>query len=127
MHVRLPVQHDPIWDGLAKIGRPLTESLAIGTSAGLAYHLLVDAFVQPGAYHGVPFHMPMEAHQTIFAANGVIEGEYAASRMAERQPAEIIQGGVPAKSPGRRFVDAVANASKTATADVKNAFKKGRS
>ena len=126
VHGRLPVQHDPIWDGLAKIGRPLTESLAIGTSAGLAYHLLVDAFVQPGAYHGVPFHMPMEAHQTIFAANGVIEGEYAASRMAERQPAEIIQGGVPAKSPGRRFVDAVANASKTATADVKNAFNRGR-
>ena len=126
-HGRLPVQHDPIWDGLAKIGRPLTESLAIGTSAGLAYHLLVDAFVQPGTYHGVPFHMPMEVHQTIFAANGVVEGEYAASRMSESRPAEIIQGGVPAKSPGRRFVDAVANASKNAAADVKNVFNKGKS
>lgn len=127
VHGKLPVQHDSIWDGLARIGRPLTESLAIGTSAGLAYHLLVDAFVQPGAYHGVPFNMPMEAHQTIFAANGVIEGEYAASRMSKRQSVAIIQGGVPAKSPGRRFVDAVANASKTAAADVKNAFNKGRS
>jgi hypothetical protein len=127
VHERLPAHHDPIWDGLARIGRPLTESLAIGTSAGLAYHLLVDAFVQPGTYHGVPFHMPMEVHQTIFAANGVIEGEYAAQRMSERRSAEIIQGGIPAKSPGRRFVDAVANASKTAAADVKSAFKKGRS
>lgn len=123
-HGRLPVQHDPIWDGLAKIGRPLTESLAIGTSAGLAYHLLVDAFVQPGTYHGVPFHMPVEVHQTIFAANGVVEGEYAASRMSENRSAEIIQVGVPAKSPGRRFVDAVANASKAAAADVKNVFNK---
>ena len=126
-HGRLPVQHDPIWDGLAKIGRPLTESLAIGTSAGLAYHLLVDAFVQPGTYHGVPFHMPMEVHQTIFAANGVVEGEYAASRLSESRSVEIIQGGVPAKSPGRRFVDAVANASRTAAGDVKNVFNKGRS
>ena len=123
---RLPAQHDHIWDGLARIGRPLTESLAIGTSAGLAYHLLVDAFVQPGTYHGVPFHMPMEAHQTIFAANGVIEAEYAASRMSERRSAEIIQSGVSAKSSGRRFVDAVSNASRTA-ADVKNAFNKGKS
>jgi hypothetical protein len=124
---RLPVQHDPIWDGLARIGRPLTESLAIGTSAGLAYHLLVDAFVQPGAYHGVPFHMPMEAHQTIFAANGVVEGEYAASSLSKRQAVEVLQGGVPAKSPGRRFVDAVANASKSVASDLKTAFNKGTS
>ena len=127
VHGRLPVQHDSIWDGLARIGRPLAESLAIGTSAGLAYHFLVDAFVQPGAYHGVPFHMSMESHQTVFAANGVIEGSYAASRMSGRQSAETIDGGVPVKSPGRRFVDAVANVSMTAAADVKSAFNKGKS
>lgn len=49
VHGRLPHDHDPLWDGLARIGRPLTHNLAIGTGAGLAYHLLVDAFVQPGS------------------------------------------------------------------------------
>jgi hypothetical protein len=34
---------------------------------------MVDAVIQPGTYHGVPFYMSLEAHQTIFAANSVAE------------------------------------------------------
>ena len=34
---------------------------------------MIDAVVQPGAYHGMPFDMPMEAHQAILAANSVSE------------------------------------------------------
>ncbi len=77
---RLPFDHDPLWDGLAKIGRPLTESLTIGTGAGLAYHLLVDAILQSGAYHGLPVHLPLKAHQAGLAANGLTEGVYAVGR-----------------------------------------------
>jgi hypothetical protein len=108
VHGKLPHDHDPLWDGLAKVGRPLTETLAIGTSFGLAYHLLIDALVQAGAYHGLPIEMPIEAHQAGFAINGVAEGVDAAARAERHRLAEIVQGGVPEKSAGRKTVDAVA-------------------
>jgi len=111
VHGRLPHDHDPLWDGLARIGRPLTQNLAIGTGAGLAYHLLVDAFVQPGALHGLPFEMPMEAHQGVMAASGLAEGAEAARKARRRKPEDIVQGGVPGKSAGRRAVDAMGRAS----------------
>jgi hypothetical protein len=110
VHERLPAQHDPIWDGLARIGRPLTESLAIGTSVGLAYHLLVDALIQPAALHGLPVEMPLEGHQTIMAASGLAEGANAAGQVGRRAPVEIVQGGPPQTSTGRRVVDSVAQA-----------------
>ncbi|MDP2792918.1 MAG: hypothetical protein Q8O25_02365 [Sulfurisoma sp.] len=116
VHGRLPVDHDPLWDALAKIGRPLTINLAIGTSAGLAYHLLVDALVQPGAYHGLPIKMPMEAHQAGLAINGLAEGADAAARAKRHRPVEIVQGGVPEKSAGRKTVDAVAGLASRLTA-----------
>jgi len=109
VHGCLPHDHDPLWDGLARIGRPLTRNLAIGTSAGLAWHLLVDALVQPGAYHGLPVEMPMEAHQGVMAASGLAEGADAARRLRKRKPGVIVQGGVPEKSAGRRAVEAVGN------------------
>jgi hypothetical protein len=83
VHGRLPVDHDPLWDELARIGRPFAESASVGLSAGLAWHLLVDGLLQPGAYHGLPFKMPMEAHQTILATNGVAEANDAARRAAK--------------------------------------------
>jgi hypothetical protein len=110
VHGKLPHGHDPLWDSLARIGRPLTESLAIGTSAGLAYHLLVDALIQPAALHGLPVEMPMEGHQTIMAASGLAEGANAAGQVGRRAPTEIVQGGPPQTSTGRRVVDAVAQA-----------------
>jgi hypothetical protein len=110
VHGKLPLEHDPLWDGLARIGRPLTESLAIGTSAGLAYHLLVDALIQPAAMHGLPVEMPLEGHQTILAASGLAEGANAAGHAGRRSPVEIVQGGTPEMSTGRRMVDAVAEA-----------------
>lgn len=116
VHDRLPADHDPLWDSLAKIGRPLTESLAIGTSAGLAYHLLVDSFVQPGAYHDLLIEMPMEAHQAGQAINGVAEGADAAARAKQHRPMEIVQDGLPTRSAGRRTVDAVAGLASRLTA-----------
>jgi hypothetical protein len=110
VHGKLPHGHDPLWDGLARVGRPLTESLAIGTSAGLAYHLLVDALIQPAALHGLPVELPMEGHQTIMAASGLAEGANATGQAGRRAPTEIVQGDPPQKSTGRRVVDAVAQA-----------------
>lgn len=111
VHGRLPHDHDPLWDGLARIGRPLTHNLAIGTGAGLAYHLLVDAFVQPGALHGLPVDMPMEAHQGVMAASGLAEAADATRKARRRKPAVIVQGHAPGKSAGRRAVDAMGRAS----------------
>jgi|GEM_PF-1963397 len=113
VHGRLPAGHDPLWDSLAKIGRPLTESLAIGTSAGLAYHLLVDSFVQPGAYHGLPFEMPMEAHQAGLAINGAAEGMYAARRSRSSNTLAIEHEVPPSKSTRQQVVDAIGQATST--------------
>ncbi len=73
-HKNLPEQHDPLWEGLVHQSVDILRTAGKGASIGIAYHLMVDAVVQPGAYHGMPFDMPIEAHQTIFAANSVAEG-----------------------------------------------------
>jgi hypothetical protein len=58
----------------------IAEQLAVGTSSGIAYHLAVDATLQPAAYHGIPFSMPMEGHQTFMAINALTEGADAVAR-----------------------------------------------
>jgi hypothetical protein len=123
VHGKLPHEHDPLWDGLARIGRPLTESLAIGTSAGLAYHLLVDALIQPAALHGLPAHMPMEGHQTIMAASGLAEGANAAGHAGRREAVEIVQGGPPEMSTGRRVVKAFGDSVTVATTAAGNGLR----
>ena len=72
-HKNLPTEHDPLWDTMAQKSAELLTVAGQGASIGIAYHLLIDAVVQPGAYHGLPFDMPMEAHQVILAANSVSE------------------------------------------------------
>jgi len=123
VHGKLPHDHDPLWDGLARIGRPLTESLAIGTSAGLAYHLLVDALIQPAVLHGLPVNMPMEGHQTIMAASGLAEGANAAGHAGRRESVEIVQDGPPEMSTGRRVVNAFGDAVAVAKMAVGNGLR----
>jgi hypothetical protein len=106
VHGKLPIEHDPLWDGLAKIGRPLTQSLALGTSAGLAYHLFIDAFVQPGAYHDLPVSMSIVAHEAIQAVNGVAEGADAAKRAVTGVGSEIHQQSREGRSTGLKIVQA---------------------
>ena len=125
VHGKLPREHDPLWDELARIGRPLTESLAIGTSAGLAYHLLVDALIQPAALHGLPVHMPMACHQTVMAASGLAEGANAAGHASRREEVEIVQGGPPEMSTGRRAVDSFGDAVTAATTAAGNGLRSG--
>jgi hypothetical protein len=121
VHDNLPVSHDPMWDSLARIGGPLTHNLAVGASAGLAYHLMVDALIQPGALHGLPIELPMEAHQSILAASGLAEGADAANKCARRDPVVVVQGGAPEPSTGRKVVDGVADMAATAAETVQRA------
>lgn len=72
-HKNLPAEHDALWDSMAQKSAELLTAAGQGTSIGIAYHLMIDAVVQPGAYHGLPFDMPLEAHQAILAANSVSE------------------------------------------------------
>lgn len=72
---KLPVgQRSSFWDTLSNTKDQIAAQLAIGTSAGIAYHLAVDATLQPAAYKDLPVSMPMEAHQTLFALNASAEG-----------------------------------------------------
>ena len=72
-HSKLPAQHDEMWDSLFEQAKKITVTASMGVGIGMAYHLLVDGLVQPAPYHGLPFSMPIEAHQTLFAVNGVGE------------------------------------------------------
>lgn len=87
IHCRLPHDHDVLWDGLARVGRPFVESASVSLTAGIAWHLLVDAGIQPAPYHDLPFSMPIETHRAIFAANGAAEGVDAARRAEQLKAA----------------------------------------
>lgn len=104
---RLPLDHDPLWDRLAEAGSPLSGALSAGASAGIAYHLLWDAGIEPAAYHGLPFEMSMEAHVGLMAANGTAEAAYVASRSRDVGPVTYTQGAPAEASTGRKFVEAV--------------------
>jgi hypothetical protein len=78
-HKNLPADHDPLWNGIASQSLGILQASGKGASIGIAYHLMVDAVAQPGAYHGIPFDMPIEAHQTILGMNSVAEGASARS------------------------------------------------
>jgi len=123
---RLPADHDPLWDGLAKAAAPLTASLATGASAGIAYHLLVDALIQPAPYHDLPFSMPIEGHQAAMAASGAAEGVAAAHGEKARGPIEFVQGGSPAQSTGRKVVDGISTTATAAQAALTNGVDQAR-
>jgi hypothetical protein len=74
IHDKLPAGYDPFWDKLLAAKESIALSFTQGASAGIAYHLGVDATLQPGAYHDLPVSMPLEAHQTLFAMNALAEG-----------------------------------------------------
>lgn len=73
-HKNLPAGHDPLWEALVGKSMEILSSAGKGASIGIAYHLMIDAVAQPGAFHGLPFDMPLEAHQTLMGANAAAEG-----------------------------------------------------
>ena len=121
IHRRLPQDHDVLWDGLARVGRPFVASASVSLSAGIAWHLLVDAGIQPAPYHDLPFSMPIEAHQAVFAANGAAEGADAAKRAGQMQrgPVLLEPNERPQPTTGERVVAGVAKAAQRASASVR--------
>ncbi len=79
----LPEDHDPLWEGIVRQADVILSAAGKGASIGIAYHLMVDAIIQPGAYHGMPFDMPMEAHQAVMAGNSVAEASAATAYPGE--------------------------------------------
>ena len=107
---KLPANNrSPFWDVLVDTKDKIANQLAIGASAGIAYHLAVDATIQPAAYKDLPFSMPMEAHQMLFAVNAVAEGFDATER---------------SDTPGKRTVAAVSDGFGALGAGIKAFFGK---
>ena len=77
---KLPEERSHFWDQMRRIKDQIGTPLAVGTSAGIAYHLAVDGLIQVAPYKDLPFSMPMEAHQTILVLNAAAEGSDAAYR-----------------------------------------------
>ena len=120
VHGRLPHDHDTLWDGLARVGRPFAESASISLSAGLAWHLLADAGFQPAPYHDLPISMPIEAHQAVFATNAVAEGADAAERAAKmNQKPALLEARKKQSTTGERFVDGVLKVTQQAGSGVR--------
>lgn len=124
VHDRLPAHCDPLWNRMAEVGRPLTESLAIGTGAGVAYHLLWDAWVEPAPYKDLPFSMPMEGHQTLMAANAMAEGSYVADKLRQTGPVTLDQCPADPPSTGRKVVDGMVEAVEKASSFGKDVWRR---
>ena len=114
IHDRLPLDRDPLWDRLAAAASPLTGALAAGTSAGIAYHLLWDAAIEPAPYHGLPVEMNLDEHAALMGANAAAEGTYAAGQLRGQGPVTLHQGPPAAPSTGRKVVEGVAEAARRA-------------
>lgn len=89
-----PNERSSFWAHISNTKDDIANQLAAGASAGIAYHLAVDATLQPAAYKDLPFSMPMEAHQTLFALNAAVEGQDGINRV---------------ETPGEKVVSAVSN------------------
>jgi hypothetical protein len=89
VHHRLPKRHDPVWDEFQKHSTSVLDAAGRGASIGIAYHLLVDGIAQPGAYHGLPVELPMEAHQGLFVLNAGAEAQDAVVRPKTREQLRV--------------------------------------
>lgn len=85
-------ERSEFWDQISSAKDQIANQLAAGASAGIAYHLAVDATLQPAAYKDLPISMPMEAHQMLFALNAAVEGKDASKRV--ETPGEKVVGAV---------------------------------
>lgn len=75
VYKNLPEQHDQLWDRLINGNEELLIALSQGISAGIAYHLGVDATIDgDGLYRDLPAPIPQEAHQIIISTNAAAEG-----------------------------------------------------
>lgn len=90
VYKNLPENHDPLWEDLNNASGEVFAALSTGLSAGIAYHLGVDATIDgDGTYKDLPVSLPESGHQAILGANAVVEGLDAAKRATEKTANEI--------------------------------------
>lgn len=90
VYKNLPEKHDPFWDDLNNANGEVFAALSTGLSAGIAYHLGVDATIDgDGTYKDLPVSLPEGGHQAILGGNAVLEGVDAAKRATEQTKNEI--------------------------------------
>ncbi len=90
----LPENHDPLWEDLNNVSGDVFAALSTGLSAGIAYHLGVDATIDgDGTYKDLPVSLPQVGHQAILGANAAVEAIDAWKRAAEK-PSNEIEGKV---------------------------------
>jgi hypothetical protein len=81
VYANLPPAHDPLWEKLIAGNEQMLLGLAQGISAGIAYHLGVDATLDDGGtLRDLPIAVSAEMHQTIIAANAAVEATDVVSR-----------------------------------------------
>lgn len=81
VYANLPPAHDPVWEKLIAGNEQMLLGLAQGISAGIAYHLGVDATLDDGGtLRELPMAVAAETHQTIIAANAAVEATDAVRR-----------------------------------------------
>lgn len=81
VHRNLPDDHGPIWENLIAGNEKILKALSQGMSAGIAYHLGVDATIDgDGTYKDLPISLPQDVHQVIIGSNAVAEGVDAVKR-----------------------------------------------
>lgn len=86
IYAHLPEEHDEFWEELVVGTGEFLGALSTGVSLGISYHLAVDATVDAGGtYKDLPITLPQGAHDSIAAANAVIEGADAAERAAPKK------------------------------------------
>lgn len=79
LHNRLPENHHIVWD---RVNAFIEKNKELGIAAmwfGIGAHLLKDSGIIVGnvkPYVGIPGSMPIEAHQGLFAANGVVSSMF---------------------------------------------------
>jgi hypothetical protein len=79
LHAYLPPDHDRLWDSVLSGSADTAEALCRGVSAGIAYHLAVDASGGFTPYKDLPFSMTMDGHRIVMEANAIAEGLDAAA------------------------------------------------
>ena len=90
VYKNLPENHDPLWEELNNASGEVFAALSNGLSAGITYHLGVDATIDgDGTYKDLPVSLHEGGHQAILGANAVVEGVDAAKRATEKTANEI--------------------------------------
>lgn len=113
IYKNLPPEHDVFWDAAIEQMDSIIEHARIGSSIGMAYHLLIDGTAQAAAYKDLPISLPIEAHQSILVANAAMEAVNA------KAIANTVTGtSSPIALPSRPVMATTCTAGNTATEEI---------